>query len=156
MEEAKLNGLVIKVSLLSEFAKVPEKATAGAAAFDLFSSDIVSSIDNFIEYGTGIAVEIPAGYVGLIFPRSSITKTNLILANSVGVIDSDYRGEVKVRFKKVGNSKLHRFSVGERIAQLMIIELPKSPEFVVTPYEDLLQTVRGSGGFGSTGKLKIK
>lgn len=97
-------------------------------------------------YGTGIATEIPEGYVGLIFPRSSIRKYGLILTNSVGVIDSHYRGEIMCSFKSVGNSV--SYNVGDKIAQLVIIPYPEIRYVEVT---ELSETDRGEGGHGSTG-----
>ena len=114
----------------------------------------------YIEYGTGLAVEIPQGYVGLLFPRSSITKRELMLKNSVGVIDSAYRGEVMCRFHPTSidydyddddNSTItptDDYNVGERVCQLIIIE---KPAVTVVEFEELSDTERGTGGFGSSG-----
>jgi dUTP pyrophosphatase len=121
----------------------------------------ISADGLYVEYGTGIAVEIPEGYVGLIFPRSSLSKTSLILSNHVGVVDSGYRGEIKFRFKDTRmRSRIEYgidqyfcsdtvYKVGDRIGQLMIIPYPKI-EF--EEVEELDSTNRGEGGFGSTGK----
>ena len=103
---------------------------------------------NFIEYGTGLVFELPAGYVGLIFPRSSISKTNLAQANSVGVLDSGYRGELKIRFFKK-NQKGEEYNIGDKIGQIIIIPIP-SVELIES--EKLSDTERGDGGFGSTGR----
>ena len=97
--------------------------------------------------------EIPKGYVGLVFPRSSIRKTDLSLTNCVGVIDSGYRGEIQATFKKIFGKNDVRldeldYNVGDRIAQIMIIPYP-SVTFVEV--DELSQTDRGEGGFGSTG-----
>lgn len=100
------------------------------------------------KYGTGLAFEIPDGHVGLIFPRSSIYKTNERLANCVGVIDSDYRGEVSFIFDVIAGSGTP-YIKGDRIGQLMIVRLP---DIEVQEVEELSDTVRGSGGYGSTGK----
>jgi dUTP pyrophosphatase len=105
-----------------------------------------------ITYRTGIAVEIPEGYVGLIFPRSSIRKTSLMLSNSVGVIDSGYRGEIIFSFREVDelgdNNYNKKYHVGDRIGQLVIIPYPKIEPIFVT---ELSKTDRGTNGFGSTG-----
>ena len=101
-----------------------------------------------IKYDTGIAVEIPPGYVGLVFPRSSVCKTGLSLANSVGVIDSDYRGSISLVFYK-GAELIEAYSYGDRIGQLVIVPIPEV-EFVEA--EELSETERGAGGYGSTGK----
>ena len=90
----------IKIKKLHPEAIIPSYATQGDAGMDMTA--ITAQIDKsglFIEYGTGLAVEIPEGYVGLLFPRSSLSKTSLVLANHVGVIDSGYRGEIKFRIK---------------------------------------------------------
>ena len=90
----------VKIKKLDNAAVIPSYATNGDAGLDLTA--VSCQIDQsglFIEYGTGLAVEIPEGYVGLLFPRSSVSKTTLILANHVGVVDSGYRGEIKFRFK---------------------------------------------------------
>jgi dUTP pyrophosphatase len=106
----------------------------------------------YIEYGVGVSVEIPDGHVGMLFPRSSISKYDLVLCNSVGIIDSGYRGEIKVRFKIINkdpNKKEYKvYNVGDRIAQLIILPYP-----VVNLIESdrLSETARASGGFGSTG-----
>ena len=105
-----------------------------------------------ITYGTGLAMEIPKGFVGLIFPRSSIRKTDLSLSNSVGVIDSGYRGEIQATFNQrslSSQSGSFLYGVGDRIMQIMIIP---HPEIEFEEVEELNNTERGEGGFGSTGK----
>ncbi len=94
-----------------------------------------------------IAVEIPAGYVGLLFPRSSVCKTGLRLTNSVGVIDSDYRGGITAVFDY--NKSGEQYKVGDRFAQLMIVA---APYVVFHEAKTLSKTARGEGGYGSTGK----
>lgn len=93
----------LKIKKLDEKAVVPSYAKEGDAGFDLTAVSVINAND-YIEYGTGLAVEIPVGYVGLIFPRSSVTSKDLMLKNSVGVIDSGYRGEIKFRFNVVRQS----------------------------------------------------
>ena len=108
-----------------------------------------------VVYGTGLAFEIPEGYVGLLFPRSSNAKKDLLLSNSVGVLDSGYRGEVTFKFKpcevfeKPDLTYPEKYEVGDRIGQLIIIPYPHI-EFEVV--EELSDTDRGAGGYGSTGK----
>jgi dUTP pyrophosphatase len=104
--------------------------------------------NNNVVYGTGLAVEIPEGYVGLVFPRSSICKKDLFLTNSVGVIDSGYRGEIIAKFKHTDNLPVE-YRVGERIAQLIIIPHPYI-EFELA--NELSESERGSGGYGSSGR----
>lgn len=90
----------LKIKRLHRDAVIPSYAKPGDAGLDLVATTYSISEDGlYIEYGTGIAVEIPEGHVGLIFPRSSISKTSMILSNHVGVIDSGYRGEIRFRFK---------------------------------------------------------
>jgi dUTP pyrophosphatase len=106
------------------------------------------SIIKYIEYTTGIALEIPTGHVGLIYPRSSISNYDLILSNSVGVIDSSYRGEIRFRFrltKPLSDAKIYQ--IGDRIGQLMIIPFPK---ICLNEVNELNETDRGKNGFGST------
>lgn len=95
----------VKIKKLHPEAIIPSYATQGDAGMDMTA--VSAHIDKsglFIEYGTGIAVEIPEGFVGLLFPRSSLSKTSLVLANHVGVVDSGYRGEIKFRFKELAMS----------------------------------------------------
>ena len=95
----------VRVKKLHPDAVIPSYANAGDAGMDMVAiSSKISDDGLYVEYGTGIAVEIPAGYVGLLFARSSISKTTMVLANHVGVIDSGYRGEIKFRFKDLGIS----------------------------------------------------
>ena len=100
-------------------------------------------------YHTDIAVEIPDGHVGLLFPRSSIYKQDLLLTNSVGVVDSGYRGEVMFKFKPIAYEVKQHYQVGDRIGQLIIIPYPYI-EFVEA--EELSDSERGEGGYGSSGR----
>jgi len=115
----------------------------------LSSDAIVSGTPTQITYGLGISLEIPDGFVGLVFPRSSIRNYDLALTNSVGVIDSGYRGELQATFKKTKGLESKIYEVGERVVQIIIIPHP-SIEFIEV--EELTTTERGEGGFGSTGK----
>lgn len=144
----------IKFKKLDEKAATPYYAKEGDAGLDLTAVSINETI-KYIEYGTGISIEIPEGYVGLLFPRSSITTQGLLLKNSVGVIDSGYRGEIKLRFHSL-NSPFDFFTsigssykIGDRIAQLIILPYPKINLIEAT---ELSETTRGTGGYGSTGK----
>ena len=160
--------MLVKIKKLVLGAVIPTYAKPGDAGMDLIAVSVNDSI-NYIEYGTGLAIEIPEGYVGLIFPRSSNSKKDLLLCNSVGVIDSGYRGEIKLRYKKIMNPseektnilqniftnsstliyEIERYDVGDKIGQIMILPIP-FVEF--TEVGELSQTDRGDGGFGSTGK----
>jgi dUTP pyrophosphatase len=142
----------IRIKKLSPDAVIPTYAKVGDAGMDITATKIINETLDSITYGTDIAIEIPEGYVGLIFPRSSIRKTHLFLSNSVGVIDSGYRGEIQATFKKIqgiSNDALDNYRVGDRICQIMILPYPQI-EF--KEVEELSNTERGEGGFGSTGK----
>ncbi len=151
--QEQVNRFEVKVKRLHPKAVIPKYAKDGDAGMDLVATEIISNTTFDVTYGTGIAMEIPKGYVGLVFPRSSIRKTDLSLTNCVGVIDSGYRGEIQATFKKVFGKNDVRldeldYKVGDRIAQIMIIPYP-SVNFVEV--DELSQTDRGEGGFGSTG-----
>jgi dUTP pyrophosphatase len=142
-----LPPILVRIKKLYEEAKIPKYAKAGDAGVDLYAHRVVSDDMERIVYGTGIAIEIPNGYVGTIFCRSSIRKYDLLLSNSVGIIDSGYRGELLVTFNKI-NGRLKLYKVDERIAQLIIFPYP---EILFLEVESLSETDRGEGGFGSTG-----
>jgi dUTP pyrophosphatase len=139
--------MIIKFKKLHSEAKIPTKGTEHSAGFDMTCVEMETK-GQYIVYKTGIAIEIPEGYCGLCFPRSSVREKPLILANSIGLIDSDYRGEISFSFKRVsiGNNL---YEIGERIGQIVIIPYPKV-EF--SEVDDLSTTKRGKGGHGSTGK----
>jgi dUTP pyrophosphatase len=139
----------VKVKRLHKDAVIPRYATSGSAAVDLHStvSGTLLPRERAI-IPTGISVQIPEGHVGLIFPRSgNAANHGITLTNAVAVIDSDYRGEVKVLLVNHG-FRPFEINVGDRIAQMMILPYP-TVEFVDT--DELTDTERGSGGFGSTG-----
>ena len=165
----------VNIKKLSEDAVVPQYAKPGDAGMDVIATS-VEVTDKFIEYGTGLAFEVPEGYVMLIFPRSSVSKYDLSLANAVGVLDSGYRGELKLRFKRnyiikhFGDNKTleksafeHRISptemlicdkiyeIGDKVGQIMIIPYPQI-EF--NEVKELSETERGAGGFGSSDLIK--
>ena len=138
----------LKIKKLNDNATTPFYSKPGDAGMDLVAT---SKDENamFIEYGTGLAMELEDGYVGLIFPRSSISKYHLDMANSVGVIDSGYRGEVKVRFKKTSTNAYETvYNVGDKICQLIVMPFPKVE---IEEVAELSNTERGAGGFGSSG-----
>lgn len=158
----------VKIKKTHPNAVIPRYAKEGDAGLDLTATSMYFDEYGNICYGTGLAFEIPQGYVGLIFPRSSICKEQLLLSNAVGVIDSGYRGEVSFKFKpsmaldnrqcvKVDAEKLWSiavrqndiYKVGDRIGQMIIMPYP-SIEF--EEVEELNETDRGDGGYGSTGK----
>lgn len=145
----------VKIKKLVPEAVIPTYATLGSAGLDFkaTSYEYKHDIDCHV-FGTGFAMEIPEGYVGLCFPRSSIRKIDLQLTNAVGVVDSDYRGEVTASFKNRDFTpdiiaQLRKgYEVGDRIFQMIIIPYPKI-EF--EEVEKLSDTERGTGGYGSTG-----
>lgn len=139
----------LKIKKLHPDAKIPEQMTAGAAGFDLVAtSHEYDAVLDVHTYGLGIAVEIPRGHVGFLLPRSSIYKTGLSLCNSLGTIDSDFRGELKAKFY-ISGAGLPRYEVGDRVIQLVIMQIPAVNIQVV---DELNETARGAGGFGSTNK----
>lgn len=141
----------VNIKKLNPNAKIPTYAKHGDAGMDLTAITCYrDEYDNYV-YGTGLAVEIPEGYVGLIFPRSSNRKTSAYLTNHVGVIDSGYRGEIMVTFKSRDYlmTDMPPYKLGDRIAQIIIMPYPKIEFNVVF---ELSETERGEGGHGSTGK----
>lgn len=169
----------VKIKKLSENAVIPSYAKNGDAGLDLTATSRVYDEFGNVSYGTGLAFEIPKGYLGLLFPRSSNCKKDLILSNSVGILDNSYRGEVSFKFKpspvfyddaeapegKLGVDSLvfdtivfptaenfiptQVYEIGDRIGQLLIIPYPEI-EFVES--DELSETERGEGGYGSTGR----
>ena len=134
----------VKIKKLNPEANIPAYAKEGDAGLDLVAIS-KRETEKFIEYGTGLAIEIPEGHMGLLFPRSSISKKDLVLANSVGIVDAGYRGELLIRFKKLGEDN---YEVGESVVQLMVMPFPK---INFEEVEELEDSSRGAGGFGSTG-----
>lgn len=153
----------VRMKALVEGVELPKYAKNGDAAVDMVATS-VRTTDDFIEYGTGIAVEIPAGHAGLLMPRSSNSKYDLLQCNSIGLIDSGYRGELMFRYKATKHDVVVNedgtagynlsdnytiYNVGDKCGQLMIIPYPEIEyEFV----EELAESERGTDGFGSTGK----
>ena len=141
----------IKFKKLNENAIMPSQGTLGSAAFDFYTIE-----DTSIDCGdtkvlkTGLSVEIPLGYYLAIYPRSSTGfKTPLRLSNSVGIIDSDYRGEIGLIFTNTSNSTSYSIKKGERLAQGII---QKSIQCELLEVDELSETERNTGGIGSTGK----
>lgn len=143
----------MRIKKLHEKAVVPHYATVGSAGLDLTvisdEDTIVIPYQSTMLCRTGLAFEIPKGYVGLIYIRSSVgSKLDLVLSNQVGVIDSDYRGEVMLPLRNLGRSA-RVIENGTRVAQMVITPILSSNIEVV---DELTETKRGDGGFGSTGK----
>ncbi len=139
----------IKIKLV-EGGKMPTLGTEGAAAYDCYARETVYMSSDAKIIPLGFCVEIPKGYHAEIYPRSSIgLKTVLRMANSVGIIDSDYRGEVGF----IGECKIYGacaiIKAGERIAQMII---KKNEDVNLVQVDELSETERGTNGYGSTGK----
>lgn len=147
----------VRIKKLCPEAVIPQYAHATDAGLDLTAISKNLDKNGNVVYGTGLAVEIPDGYVGLIFPRSSISQTRQILSNCVGVIDSGYRGEITFKFKGINvfvgiankGYEVVDYNVGDRIGQLIIMPYPHI-EF--EEVAELSESDRGTGGYGSTGK----
>lgn len=148
-----LNDMVLKIMKINKNAVVPQRATGGSAGMDLYAcidAPIVIPARGHATVPTGIAISIPAEYAAMIYARSGLAiKHGIGLLNSVGVVDSDYRGEIKIGLVNQFDED-YEIKPFERIAQ-MIIEPVAFPEIVEC--DTLDETVRGAGGFGSTGKL---
>jgi dUTP pyrophosphatase len=138
----------IKIKKLHPNAVKPKYAKENDAGMDLVATEIISETPSQITYGTGLAIEIPDGMVGLTFPRSSIRNTGLTLSNCVGVIDAGYRGEIQATFNKNG-VKDDFYKVGDRVVQIIIVP---HPIIQIIEVDELSESSRGIGGFGSTGK----
>lgn len=140
----------VKIKKLNSLAVTPSRANKHDAGFDLTATSIeypTGSTSAFVEACTGISMEIPSGYVGLVFPRSSISKTKHFLRNSVGVIDSGYRGEIKLRFSI--DDSMTSYEIGDRIGQIVFVKLPVV-ELIES--DNLESSDRKEGGFGSSGR----
>ena len=140
----------VKIKKLHKDAVVPAYAREGDAGMDLTAIAM-----DYDEYGnlvikTGLAIEIPYGFAGFIFPRSSISKTPFFMSNSIGVIDAGYRGEVTIKYKEIDANGylMELIETGKKVAQLIIMPHPHI-EFDVV--DKLSESMRGEGGFGSTG-----
>lgn len=146
-------------------ATEPKRVHNNDAGFDMTCVSIKET-DKYVEYGTGIALEIPDGYAGFLYPRSSVTKKDLMLKNSVGIIDAGYRGEISFRFYKnivkdtkiplnvkgsilgyIFPSERDQYNIGEKIGQLII---QKIPEVTFIQVNEISDSERGTGGYGST------
>ena len=148
--------LEVKIKKLHKDAVIPKYETVGSVGMDLTAVSKEYDEHGNVVFGTGLAIQIPTGYYADLRPRSSISKYDLVLANSVGTIDADYRGELILKFKPSVYFGVNRgdddgvmYNVGDRIAQIIIKPYPKV-SFVEV--DDLSETERGIGGFGSTNK----
>lgn len=141
----------LKIKRLTEEAILPIRAHKTDAGIDLTCTNITQELNEagqlIIVYHTGLSMEIPEGHVGLLFPRSSISKKSLTLTNCVGVIDAGFRGEVIAKMRSTTDVVPAIYKPGERFAQLVIVAIP---EITITEASELTETDRGDGGFGST------
>ena len=139
----------IKIKKIHNKAKIPRIASDGAACFDLsVCEDIAVTNGNLVRAKTGLIFEIPPGYHVEIYPRSGIAGRGIIIPNSPGIIDSDYRGEIIVNLYGLFVNRIEMFGVGSRIAQGRLVRNETTKFQVVSKLSD---TKRGAGGFGSTG-----
>jgi dUTP pyrophosphatase len=145
--------LVVNFKKLHAEAKLPVKGSSSAACFDVYATSVEIDQNYIVTYGLGFATEIPEGWRGVIVPRSNISKHPWVLANSVGIIDSDYRGEWMVKFKAITDELALPYAVGERVAQ---VYFERVTDVTFAEVEELDQTERGAGGFGSTGLGEVK
>jgi dUTP pyrophosphatase len=143
--------MLLKIKRLVDDAVIPQCATEGSAGLDLSATETViigAGLTSVIP--TGLSVQFPIGYVGLVCPRSGLAaKHSVTVGNAPGVIDSDYRGEVKVILINHGKKKFI-VTKGDRIAQLLLVPIATS-SFQIVETTELSTTERGEGGFGSTG-----
>lgn len=141
--------LKIKFRKLKENVNMPVKGSEHAACFDVYANSLSYSGQKII-VGLGFQTEIPRGYRGVIVPRSNLTKHYWVMNNSIGIIDSDYRGEWMCIFTPIHNYSKFPYSVGDRVAQIYF-EKVEDVEFVDA--NELESSERGTGGFGSTGLI---
>jgi dUTP pyrophosphatase len=146
----------VKFAKLHPEAVTPKTAKIGDAGFDLTAISyeyIKDAPVPYYCYEFGLAVEIPEGYVGLLFPRSSVSNKDLMLTNCVGVVDSGYRGPLSARFKTTHfkGELPHLYQSGERVVQMVIVPYLQA-QFEEVSYDELTKTERGQGGFGSSGR----
>ena len=134
---------------------LPTRAHNTDAGLDMYSTRITQEIDNsgkmILVYHTDIAVEIPEGYVGLLFMKSSVSKRSITLVNAVGVIDAGYRGEIMFKYKVTTDAVPTIYQQGEACGQLVIVPIVTPTPVLVEELED---SERGEGGFGSTENMK--
>lgn len=140
----------VKFKKLHKNAVTPSYSREGDGALDLTAISKETSA-HYEEMDTGIALEIPKGYLGLVLPRSSITNKGVYLGNSIGLIDSNFRNSIKFRFKKVHDEKTYSeqsYGIGDRVGQIIILPYPK---IELVEVDNLSDSERGTNGWGSSG-----
>jgi dUTP pyrophosphatase len=141
--------ITLKLKKLNNKAKIPRFATEGSGCFDLSTcEDIAITNGQLVRVHTGLAAEVPQGYVLEIYPRSGLAGRGIIIPNSPGQVDSDYRGEIIVNLYGLFVKRIEAFGMGSRIAQAKLVKTVPTNIKVVS---HLSETKRGEGGFGSTG-----
>lgn len=142
---------MLKFKKLFPHAQIPYRANPGDAGFDLFAAEEVKVYpEDIVLIRTGIACEIPEGFVGLVCPRSGLAnKVGATIVNAPGIIDSSYRGEIKVIFTRIHTEISYTVEIGDKIAQLVVVPCLSGPALEV---DELSPTIRGADGFGSTGR----
>lgn len=146
-------SLEVMVARTDDGARLPTRGSEYAAGWDLYALDeYVVPFRKSVKLRTGLRVAIPVGYEGQVRARSSLGSKGLILPHSIGTIDADYRGELFVLMTWIGEGDSYRVKAGERIAQLLISPIPEV-SFKEVSIEQLGDTKRGDGGFGSTGRF---
>lgn len=145
--------MIVRVRKLHPDAVIPAYSKPGDAGMDLTAVEVERDATGNYCYNTGLSMEIPQGYVGLLFPRSSNTKKALTLGNSVGVVDSGYRGPIILKYRALAYAQSHQpeeaYVAGDRVGQIIIMPYPNIHFLEVNELE---ASERGEGGFGSTGK----
>lgn len=144
--------MTLKIKRLTDNAVMPIRAHESDAGIDLTCTTITQELNEagqlILVYHSGIAVQIPDGYVGLLFPRSSISKKSITATNSVGVIDAGYRGEVMFKMRSTTDVVPAIYKPGERFAQLVIVPIA---QYEIEEASELDPSDRGESGYGSTG-----
>jgi dUTP pyrophosphatase len=148
--------MIVRIKKLNKNAVTPSYANPGDGGMDLTCTEIELDTNGNYVYKTGLAMEIPKGFVGLLFPRSSNCKKDLMLTNSVGILDSGYRGEIMFKYKpnyqyfvkKDDAIPGNLYELGDRVGQLIILPYP---EVDWEEVNELSDSIRGWGGYGSTG-----
>ena len=144
-----MSQLKVKFKKLHADTKLPVKGSLDAACFDVYAHSTERDYDGLLTYKLGFSTEIPKGWMAVVVPRSNLSKQKWILGNSLGIIDSDYRGEWMVKMRAIGHTYGPApYKVGERVAQ---IYFQKVVDVEFEEVEELSNTERGEGGFGSTG-----
>jgi dUTP pyrophosphatase len=141
--------MIVKFKKKDAETKLPIKGSLFAAAYDVYVHSLEFPEEGVVVYHLGFSTDIPVGYRGVLVPRSNLSKTKWVMGNSIGIIDSDYRGEWMMKLRSLGSAfEMPPYTIGERCAQ---IYFEKVLEVEFEEIDELSDTERGEGGFGSTG-----